>query len=96
MRDDALNTLSLICSFANRALSERFAGRDVSDRAKIEVLKLWLTCIGKVAQSALPPEYIIDQPDISRAQADVIAEEAEAIRALAAMMAAQRDRRKDN
>jgi hypothetical protein len=82
--------------FANQALSKRFAGRDVSDRAKIEVLLLWLTLIRKVAQSALPPEYIIDQPDISPAQADAIAEEAEAIRARAAEMAAQRDRRKDN
>ena len=96
MRDDPLNTLSLICGFANRAVSERFAGRDVSDRAKIEALKLWLTFIGKVAQSALPPEYIIDQPDLSPAQADAIAEEAEGIRALAAKMAAHRDRRKDN
>ena len=96
MRDDALNTLSLICSTANHALSKRFAGRDVSDRAKIEVLLLWLTFIRKVAQSALPPEYIVDQPDISPAQADAIADEAEGIRALAAMMAAQRDRRKDN
>ena len=96
MSDDALNTLSLICSFANHALSKRFAGPDVSDSAKIEVLLLWLTLIRKVGQSALPPEYIIDQPDISRAQADVIAEEAEAIRALAAMMAAQRNRRRDN
>jgi hypothetical protein len=68
----------------------------VSDRAKIEVLKLWLVFIGKVAQSALPPEYIVDQPDLSPAQADLIAEEAEAIRARAAKMAAQRDRRKDN
>ena len=92
MSDDALNTLSLICSFANQALSKRFAGRDVSDRAKIEVLLLWLTFIRKVAQGALRPEYIIDQRDISPAQAD----EAEAIRARAAMMAAQRDRRKDN
>jgi hypothetical protein len=93
---DGLNTLSLICSFANHALSERFAGRDVSDRAKINVLLLWLTFIQKAAQSALPPEYIVDQPDLSPAQADAIAEEAEAIRARAAMMAAQRDRRKDN
>ena len=96
MADDPLNTLSLICSFANHALSKRFAGRDVSDSAKIEVLKLWLTFIRKVAQSALPPEYIINQPDISPAQADVIAEEAEAIRAHAAKIAAQRDRRRDN
>jgi hypothetical protein len=96
MRDDALNTLSLIYSFANQALSKRFAGRDVSDSAKIDVLLLWLTFIRKVAQSALPSEYIVDQPDISPAQADAIAEEAEGIRALAAMMAAQRDRRKDN
>ena len=96
MRDDALNTLSLICSLANRALSKRFAGHDVSDSVKIEVLLLWLTFIRKVAQSALPPEYIIDQPDISPAQADAIAEEVEAIRARAAAMAAQRDRRKDN
>ena len=96
MRDDALNTLSLIYSFANQALSKRFAGRDVSDSAKIDVLLLWLTFIRKVAQSALPPEYIVDQPDISPAQADAIAEEAEAIRALAAMMAAQRDPRRDN
>ena len=96
MSDDALNTLSLICSFANHALSKRFAGRDVSDSAKVEVLLLWLTFIRKVAQSALPQEYIIDQPDVSPAQADAIADEAEGIRALAAMMAAQRDRRKDN
>jgi hypothetical protein len=96
MRDDPLNTLSLICGFANRAVSERFAGRDVSDRAKIEVLKLWLTFIGKVAQSALPPEYIVDQPGVPPVQADVIAEEVEAIRARAAMMAALRDRRRDN
>ena len=68
----------------------------MSDGAKIEVLLLWLTFIRKVAQSALPPEYIVDQPDISPAQADAIAEEAEAIRARAAMLAAQRDRRKDN
>jgi len=96
MRDDPLNALSLICSFANRALGKRFAGRDVSDKVKIEALLLWLTFIRKVAQSALPPEYIVDQPDISPAQADAIAEEAEAIRARAAMMAAQRDRRRDN
>jgi hypothetical protein len=96
MRDDPTNTLSVICSFANRALTERFAGHDVSDRAKIEVLKLWLTFIRQVAQSALPPEYIVDQPDLSPAQANLIAEEAEAIRARAAMMAAQRDRSKDN
>jgi hypothetical protein len=95
MRDDPLNTLSLICSFANHALSKRFAGPEVSDSAKIEVLLLWLTFIRKVAQSALPPEYIIDQPDISPAQADAIAEGAEAIRARATM-AAQRDRRKVN
>ena len=68
----------------------------MGNNAKIEVLKLWLTFIRKVAQSALPPEYIVDQPDISPAQADAIADEAEGIRALAAMMAAQRDRRKDN
>ena len=68
----------------------------MSDSAKIEVLKLWLTFIRKVAQSALPSEYIVDQPDISPAQADAIAEEAEAIRTRAAVMAAQRDRRKDN
>ena len=96
MRDDALNTLSLICSFANRALSKRFAGPDLSDGVKIEVLKLQLTLIRKLARDALPPQYIIDQPDFSPAQADAIAEEAEAIRARAAMMAAQRDRRKDN
>jgi hypothetical protein len=96
MRDDPLNTLALICSFANRALSKRFAGRDVSDGTKIEILKLQLTRIRKLAQDALPAEYVIDQPDISPAQADAIAEEAETIRALAAMMAAQRDRRKDN
>ena len=96
MRDDALNTLSLICSFANHALSKRFAGRDVSDSAKVEVLLLWLTFIRKVAQSALPQEYIIDQPDVSPAQADAIAEEAEAIRARAAAMTALIDRRKDN
>ena len=93
MRDDALNTLSLICSFANRALSKRFAGRDLSESAKIEVLLLWLTFIRKVAQSALSPEYIIDQPDISPAQADAIAEEAEAIRARAAKIAAERNRK---
>jgi hypothetical protein len=96
MRDYALNTLSLIYSFANHALSKRFAGGDLSDRAKIEVLLLWLTFIRKVAQSALPPEYIIDPPHVPPAQADAIAEEAEAIKARAAMMAAQRDRRKDN
>ena len=96
MRDDPLNTLSLICSFANRALSKRFADPDVSDGTKIEILKLQLTLIRKMARDALPPEYIIDQPDISPAQANAIAEEAEAIRARAAMMAAQRDRRKDN
>jgi hypothetical protein len=95
MRDDPLNSLSLICSFANHALSTRFAGRNVSDSAKIEVLLLWLAFIRKVAQRALPPEYIIDRPDISPTQADVIAEEAEAIRARAAAMA-QRDRRRDN
>ena len=96
MRDDPLNTLSMICSFANRALSKRLAGRDVSNGTKIEILKLQLTIIRKLARDALPPEYIIDQPDISPAQADAIAEEAEAIRARAAVMAAQRDRRKDN
>ena len=69
MSDDALNTLSLICSFANHALSKRFAGRDVSDRAKIEVLLLFLAFIREVAQSALPPEYIIDQTDLSPGQA---------------------------
>ena len=68
----------------------------MSDSAKIEVLLLWLTLIRKVGQSALPPEYIIDQPDLSPGQADAVAEEAEAIIARAAMMAAQRDRRKDN
>jgi hypothetical protein len=91
-----LNTLSLICSFANHALSKRFAGRDVSDRAKVEALKLWLTFIRQVAQSALPPEYIVDQPDVSPAQADAIAEEAEGIRARAANIAALRDRSRDN
>jgi hypothetical protein len=96
MSDDALNTLSLICSYANRALSKRFAGPDVSDGTKIEILKLQLTLIRKMARDALPPEYIIDQPDISPAQANAIAEEAEAIRARAAMMAAQRNRRRDN
>jgi hypothetical protein len=96
MRDDPLNTLALICSVANRALSKRFAGPDVSDGAKLEALLFWLTYIRKVAQRALPPEYIIDQPDISPAQADAIAEEAEAIRARVTMMAAQRDRRRDN
>jgi hypothetical protein len=93
---DELNTLSMICSFANRALSKRFAGPDVSDGTKIEFLKLQLTLIRKLARDALPPEYVIDQPDISPAQADAIAEEAEAIRARAAMMAALRDGRKDN
>jgi hypothetical protein len=96
MRDNPLDTLSLICSYANRALSKRFAGPDVSEGAKIEILKLQLTLIRKLARDALPPEYIIDQPDISPAQADAIAEEAEAIRARAAAMAAQRHRRKDN
>jgi len=96
MRDDPLNTLSLICSFANRALGKRFAGRDVSDKVKIEALLLWLTFIRKLAQSALLTEYMIDQPDISPAQTDAISEEAEAIRERAAMMAAQRDRRRDN
>jgi hypothetical protein len=96
MRDEPLNTLSMICSFANRALSKRFAGPDVSDGVKIEILKLQLTLIRKLARDALPPEYIIDQPDLSPGQADAITEEAEAIRARAAMMAAQRDRRKDN
>ena len=72
---------------------ERLQYGRVSDSAKIEVLKLWLTLIRRVAQSALPPEYIIEQPDLSPGQADA---EAEAIRARAAMMAAQRDRRKDN
>jgi hypothetical protein len=96
MRDDPLNTLSLICSFANRALSKRLAGPDVSDGVKIEILKLQLTLIRKLARDALPPEYIIDQPDLSPAQADAIAEEAEAIRARAAIMAAQRDGRRDN
>jgi hypothetical protein len=57
---------------------------------------LWLTFIRKVAQGALRPEYIIDQRDISPAQADAIAEEAEAIRTRPAAMAALRDRRKDN
>jgi hypothetical protein len=71
------------------------AGR-VSDGVKIEILKLQLTLIRKLARDALPAEYTIDQPDISPAQADAISEEAEAIRARAAMMAAQRDRRKDN
>jgi hypothetical protein len=75
-------------------------GRELHDSlrdlaAKIEALLLWLTFIRKVAQSALPPEYIVDQPDLSP-QVDEIAEEAEAIRARTAMMAAQRDRRKDN
>jgi hypothetical protein len=96
MRNDPLNTLSMICSLANRALSKRLAGPDVSDRTRIEILKLQLTLIRKLARDALPPEYIIDQPDISPAQADAIAEEAEAIRARAAMIAAQRDGRKDN
>jgi hypothetical protein len=96
MRDDPLNSLSVICSLANRALSKRVAGHDVSDGVKIEILKLQLTLIRKLARDALPPEYIIDQPDISSAQADAIADEAEAIRARLAMMAAQRDRRKDN
>jgi hypothetical protein len=68
----------------------------VSDGTKIEILKLQLTLIRKLALDALPPEYIIDQPDISPAQAGAIAEEAEAIRARAAVMAAQRDRRRDN
>ena len=95
MRNDPLNTLSLIYSFANHALSKRFAGRDVSDSANVD-LRFYLTCIRQVAQSALPPEYIVDQPDLSSAQADAIAEEAEGIRALAAKMAAHRDRRKDN
>ena len=96
MRDDPLNTLSLICNLANRALSKRFADPDVSDGTKIEILKLQLTLIRKLALDALPPEYIIDQPDISPAQAAAIAEEAEAIRTRAAAIAAQRDRRKDN
>jgi hypothetical protein len=96
MRDDPLNTLSLICNLANRALSKRFAGPDVGDGVKIEILKLQLTLIRKLARDALPPEYVVDQPDLSPVQADAIAEEAEAIRARAAMMAAQRDRRKDN
>jgi hypothetical protein len=84
MRDEPLNTLSLICSLANRALSKRFACPDVSDCTKIEILKLQLTLIRKLARDALPTEYIVDQPDISPAQADAIAEEAEAIRARAA------------
>jgi hypothetical protein len=48
--------LSLIYSFADHSLSNRFAGCDVSDSAKIEVLLLWLGFIRKVAQSALSPE----------------------------------------
>jgi hypothetical protein len=96
MRDEPLNTLSLICSFANRALSKRFAGPDVSDGTKIEILKLQLTLIRKLARDALPPEYIIDQPDLSPGQADAIAEEADAIRTRAAAMAAQRNGGKDN
>jgi hypothetical protein len=96
MRDDPLNTLSMICSFANRALSKRLAGRDVSNGTKIEILKLQLTIIRKLARDALPPEYIIDQSELSPGQADAISKEAEAIRARAAMMAAQRDRRKDH
>ena len=75
---------------------ERLQYGRVSDSAKIEVLLLWLTFIRKVAQSALPPEYIIDQPDLSPGQADAIAEEAKAISARAAAMAAQRGRRKEN
>jgi hypothetical protein len=59
-------------------------------------LVTWLTLIRKLARDALPPEYIIDQPELSPGQADAISKEAEAIRARAAMMAAQRDRRKDN
>jgi hypothetical protein len=69
MRDEPLNTLSLICSFANRALSKRFAGPDVNDGTKIEILKLQLTLIRKLARNALPPEYIIDQTDLSPGQA---------------------------
>jgi hypothetical protein len=75
---------------------ERLPYGRVSDSAKIEALLLWLTFIRKLAQSALLPEYMIDQPDISPAQTDAISEEAEAIRERAAMMAAQRDRRRDN
>jgi len=53
-----LNALSLICSLANRALGKRFAGPDVSDGTKREILKLQLTFIRKLAWNALPPEYI--------------------------------------
>ena len=62
MRDDPLNALSLICSFANRALGKRFAGRDVSDKVKIEALLLWLTFIRKVAQSACTTSRLHNRP----------------------------------
>jgi hypothetical protein len=75
---------------------ERLPYGRVSDSAKIEALLLWLTLIRKLARDALPPEYIIDQPDLSPGQADAIAEEAKAISARAAAMAAQRGRRKEN